>query len=384
MIMTEKTRNPGEAQQLIEQEIRNHGPMNFYQFMSLVLYHPLYGYYNQKGPQRGRAGDYFTSPQLGSLFHDIFAEQFLLLKEELQTNQFHLIEMGSGYGEFLEGVLIALERRNALKGFHVWAIEKSMTAQEQLKARLSRFPKCHIMSSLEEMDLVGSIDGCVFSNEFFDALPFHRLRFRNGGWKEIFVTMHEGALVEDEIDLLSLDLLREINLTGLAFVEGQEIEVRPQIPSIWESINSILSRGYIFTVDYGYPRFQLYSERRPQGTWRCYYKHTLGQNPYQHMGAQDITAHIDFSQLASTGNKFGFHPALFCSQGIFLSHAGQAHIETLLKNRSGQEKKITGAIQQLLHPDAMGAAFWVLLQSKEATLPGRFQAIPNRIRRLME
>jgi SAM-dependent MidA family methyltransferase len=85
--------------------------------------------------------------------------------------------VGSGDGEFLRGILEALEARKKLGGVRVFAIERSRPAREKLWRALSRFPKCEILDSVDQIEVVGGLDGCLFTNELFDALPFHRLRF---------------------------------------------------------------------------------------------------------------------------------------------------------------------------------------------------------------
>src|SRR5258708_6253861 len=147
------------AAELIRQEIRARGPRTFYEFMDLALYHPLYGYYQRPAPQRGRSGDYFTSLQVSALFPEIFADALLAMRQTLDSDQFTLLEMGAGHGEFLEGVLTVLKNHDALKGLRVWAVECARPARERLMRRLSRFAKCHVVSTLDEIEWMGGADG---------------------------------------------------------------------------------------------------------------------------------------------------------------------------------------------------------------------------------
>lgn len=376
------TREPGT--QLILQQIRQNGPMPFREFVDLALYHPQYGYYNRKAPQRGRQGDYFTALQVSSLFPSIFAEALLQMRATLGTEQFTLVELGSGGGEFLEGVLKELESRNQLKGFQVWACERSRSARDLLSRRLSRFPKCRVLSSLEDIERIGGVEGCIFSNEFFDAISFHRLKFTGSTWQEIFVEEKNGQLVEAVGALSNPALLDTVDLSGLDFLEGQKIEIRPNISETWNAWGQLLTRGFVVTVDYGYPRHQLMSPRRLNGTVMCYHQHEANKNPFGFIGRQDITAHIDFTQLAEEGRRNGLEPVLFCSQGQFLTHMGQEKIQTFLSSAPPLEQpKRMAALQQLIHPDAMGEAFWMLIHQKETQLPAAFHPIPNRLRRLI-
>ena len=129
--MTGRTRPTGDAAALLRQEIRADGPISFFRFVDLALYHPAHGYYGRLAPQRGRAGDYVTSMQMGGLFPAIFADVVRAMRQTLQSEQFALIELGAGGGEFVEGVLRALTA-DERKGLRVWAVERSRLAREAL------------------------------------------------------------------------------------------------------------------------------------------------------------------------------------------------------------------------------------------------------------
>src|SRR5262245_40302319 len=136
------------CEELIRQEIDRTGPINFARFVELALYHPKYGYYYQTAPRRGKAGDYFTSLQVSDLFPRIFANVIRQLRDALGTDSVSLIEVGAGDGEFLEGVLKNVES-NSLR---VWAVERSASARDKLHKRLSRFPKCEVVSSFDDIE----------------------------------------------------------------------------------------------------------------------------------------------------------------------------------------------------------------------------------------
>lgn len=380
--MTEKMSST-PAELLIKQEIDRLGPMRFDRFVDIALYHPLYGYYNQARPQRGRRGDYFTSLQVSKLFPRIFAEAVMHMWDALGCEQFSLIEIGSGDGEFLEGVLTALAEKKKTSGLKVWAVEKSRPARERLWRALSRFPKCKVVPSLEDIEWFGGLEGCVVSNECLDALPFRRLRFAKGAWQEIGIQQENGKLGEALMPLSEENVLKALG-NFKPDTEGQEIEIRPAVEGLLEEIGQWLVRGYIVTFDYGHPRAQLYSPFRKNGTWMCYRNHTANQDIFNHIGQQDITAHVDFTHLMEKGLKMGFTPALYASQGIFLSHVGQDPIEGFLKEgNAGEQRRHAAQVRQLIHPDAMGEVFWVLVQARNTGLPDRWNSIPNRLRRLV-
>ena len=55
----------------VVQTIRERGPITVAAFMDLALYHPDFGYYSRSSRPIGRAGDFFTSIDVGPLFGDL-------------------------------------------------------------------------------------------------------------------------------------------------------------------------------------------------------------------------------------------------------------------------------------------------------------------------
>ena len=95
-------------------------------------------------------------------------------------------------------------------------------------------------------------------------------------------------------------------------VEGQVAEVCLELEPWARQAAKMLQRGFVLTIDYGHPSADLYDVRRPQGTLRCYYRHTLAGNPYQRIGEQDITAHVDFTAVASLGQSIRLGAVSIC------------------------------------------------------------------------
>jgi len=55
--------------------IQECGPVTVAAFMDAALYHPEFGYYARAVQRSGRAGDFFTSVDVGPLFGDLLATQ---------------------------------------------------------------------------------------------------------------------------------------------------------------------------------------------------------------------------------------------------------------------------------------------------------------------
>jgi SAM-dependent MidA family methyltransferase len=204
------------------------------------------------------------------------------------------------------------------------------------------------------------ITGCVFSNEFFDALPVHRLVRRNGVLREIYVTSGFAEVEGPPSEPIDIPL-----------VEGQLADISLEAPRWIARIGAALDRGYHLAIDYGYLEREFYA--RPRGTLMCYWRHQAVEDPYVHIGEQDITAHVNFSDLIAAGKASGLDTESFCTQMEFLVQLGiLEQIEPLARSRSAADIQRLQAIKKLLLPGGMGERFKVLLQRKaEPRPPGR-------------
>ena len=112
----------GSQIQLIREAIRDRGPLTVAAFMDLALYHPTLGYYARAAQRSGRAGDFFTSVDVGPLFGELLAVQIAEMAESLggpggneaneATSRFDLVEAGAGNGRLSADILRAIRRRH--------------------------------------------------------------------------------------------------------------------------------------------------------------------------------------------------------------------------------------------------------------------------------
>jgi SAM-dependent MidA family methyltransferase len=239
--------------------------------------------------------------------------------------------------------------------------------------------------------LPDSIVGCVFSNEFLDALPVHRVKVENGEWREIHVADSEPTPcpsaggepdrhgLTDERSPLGrgrggfLEVLGPLSTPRLAdylrdlpveHMEGYRTEVNLRALDWLADVAQRLKRGWIVTIDYGYERREYFAPHHRDGTLLCYHEHTKSANPYANIGEQDITAHMEFTSLIELGKKLGLEPMTFTDQAHYLLQIGESEISEIVERTAGQPSKERAAIHQLIHPELMGRAFKVLVQRK--------------------
>jgi SAM-dependent MidA family methyltransferase len=117
----------------------------------------------------------------------------------------------------------------------------------------------------------------------------------------------------------------------------------------------------LLTIDYGLAAEQMLAPQRSQGTLRSYKGHRLFADVLENPGEQDITAHINFTQLQIAGEEAGLKTEPVISQERFL---GGIVRKTLLNGPSFAEwnSKRAQQLQTLTHPEHLGRPFQVFVQ----------------------
>ena len=375
----------------IIQEIKVSGPVSFARFMELALYHPTFGYYMRfqdktdaeqpaggLGEDRiGWSGDYYTSCDVSPILATSLAKQIAQMDERLgRPDPFTVIEMGAGKGVLARDVLTACGSLSAslTARLRYVMIERSpmmQASQQRLLAPWIGERGCVAwLGSLA--DLPGeSVEGVFLSNELVDAFPVHRVRMVDGEPREIMVDYADGRFCERLQACSSgvTEYLRRLSALDISLANDACADLNVQAIAWMKEVARALRRGFVLTIDYGHLAHDLYASERKKGTLLCYYHQTASDDPYQRVGLQDMTAHVDFTTLAMVGEAEGLHVAGFTNQMSFLTSLG---IERVLESLEPGSAAFQSVVQ-LLRPQGMGSTFKILIQRKgmgEAELDG--------------
>jgi SAM-dependent MidA family methyltransferase len=350
--------------------------LTFAEYMDLVLYHPQHGYYSSGTAKIGSKGDFFTSASLGCDFGELAAEQFFEMWEVMgKPEAFTILEMGAGTGALAADILqyLAEYHSDFFAVLNYTIIEQSPAfikrQKAELNGKLGRL-SCLAWQSWEEIP-DGAIIGCLFSNELIDALPVHLVTLEGSKLQEIYVTFSEEKIVEVIGEISNSKIAEYFELIGINFPssahpDGYRTEVNLAALNWLETVTKKLKRGYLLTIDYGYPAAKYYHPQRHQGTLQCYYQHRHHNNPYTNLGMQDITAHVNFTALERYGEKLGLDVLGFRQQGIFLMALGLGDRLSELSSGKYNFQQILqrrDALHQLIDPGGLGG-FGVLVQTK--------------------
>lgn len=359
--------------------------LSFADFMELALYHPQGGYYATKDVVLGLDGDFVTSAHLGHDFGELLAIQFAEMWEHLdRPTPFALVEMGAGQGLVAADALGTLQNHypDCFAALTYQIVEKSDRLRAAQAQRLSPWVGRVTWVTLEDFP-DHSITGCLFSNELVDALPVHQVVVAESGLQEVFVALADSPelALQEVVGALSTPRLADyfafVGIDPATYAPGYRTEVHLAALDWMKTVATKLHHGYVVTVDYGYPASRYYSRARSQGTLQCYYHHGHHNDPYSHLGHQDITAHVNFTALERQGERCGLETLGATQQGMFLMALGLGdRLAALGQIQANDPATVNLAIQrreqlhQLINPMGLGN-FVVLVQGKGLSAPAK-------------
>jgi len=366
-----------ELERFIFSQIEERGPIPFSQFMEWCLYHPEYGYYKSKKIKIGKEGDYYTGPCVHPMFGSMIAKQLLEMSEILGEERFDVIEMGAGRGFLCQDILDWTKKNTphffySLK-YHL--LETGFYFLKEQKGRLSEYEREGKVFWMDEKafeEWRDQIKGCFISNELVDAFPVHRVIFDHGSLKEIYVSKHQDQLKEQWGKLSDPRIASYFESMGITLREGQKAEVNLKALDWMENVGRFLNKGFVMTIDYGYLTDELYAPHRQDGTLLCYFQHQTSENPYERLGEQDITSHVNFTSLINKGEEVGLHFTGLVSQYRFLISLGiLQEMESLGEGISNLDRlRLRLSLTHLIEPEVgMGEVFKVLIQHKGIDKP---------------
>jgi SAM-dependent MidA family methyltransferase len=358
--------------QLISDEIQEKGPLTFARFMKICLYHPQYGYYSSGRACWGREGDYYTSPTVHPIFGALLGKQMAQMWRILGAGAFDIVEMGGGEGYLCVDILDYLQQDEgqfySTLTYHM--VEISPLMIERQRELLSPHAEKVVWHRPDQMKEV-KIAGCFISNELVDALPVHRVVQEGGRLKEIFVDLDNGVFQEILKDPSTPELEVYFQRLGITLPEGQRAEVNLEALRWLQGVAQGLKRGFVITIDYGYPAQELFSPLRSEGTLLCYRGHRVLSDPYINLGLQDMTSHVDFTSLILWGEGWGLGLTGVVPQYRFLLAMGILEEVARVGEGKGEWEALNErlTLKNLILPGGMGEAFKVLIQHKGIDRP---------------
>jgi SAM-dependent MidA family methyltransferase len=325
---------------------KNNGWLAFDDFMYLALYGNDGGYYVSGKTILGRMpdtsdSDFVTAPEISPLFGQAIARA---LKQALAaTDCVEIWEFGAGTGALAAHIMEALAISGTkLKRYCIMEVSGALAARQRIRLARAPFPVVWHTS------LPTTLCAVVIGNEVLDAMPVKLLFRDNGTWFERGVTCFDDTFAwHDQVTALSppfevdvrADYLTELHLHSRAFIQ---------------TLARTMERGAAFFIDYGFPEREYYHVQRNMGTIMCHQRHKADDNPLLSIGEKDITAHVNFTDIAVAAQNIDMNVLGYTSQAHFLFNCGFAE---LLGHNSLFERSMA---QKLVLEHEMGELFKVI------------------------
>lgn len=308
--------------------------MPFADFMQTAMYHPTVGYYTRdfRRVGRERSADFYTATTFSPVFGELVVDAVVNLVAPARPGEFVFVEIGAEPGG---GILRDVP--------HPFASYQTISLGQPFT-----IPARSI----------------VFSNELFDAQPFHSVAWRRGAWREMGVAFKEGALVEVELPEFSAELAAHADRLPKSSTEDYRIDLPLRTIPILDRIVQPAWSGLFIAFDYGRTWSDLV-ENFPSGTGRSYFRQRMGDKLLIRPGRQDLTCHICWDWLEDGLVRAGFGQSLVEFQESFLARRASQALARIVDAEArgiGARKKM---VMQLLHPANMGQKFQVLHALRE-------------------
>ena len=350
--------------QRISQRILSKGPISLAEFMADALGDPEFGYYMVQEPF-GIGGDFTTAPEISQIFGELIGLWCAALWLQLGSpSPVHLVELGPGRGTLMAD---ALRAAKSVPGFaqalQIHLVEMSPKLQAVQQKTLEN--SGHTIKWHRHIEDVAQGVTIVIANEFFDALPIRQFIQTETGWRERLVTLNSNGQFEFTI---SPAATKETGISA-QLVEAplnSLVEVCQPAQEIVKSLSQRIQKcgGAALIIDYGYlnPAFG--------ETLQAVSSHKYA-DVLQSPGRQDLTAHVNFSDLANCATQAGAKVFAPLTQAQFLYGMGiQARLARLTNATTpAQTRDIKTAATRLTAADQMGELFKVMVIAARNTAP---------------
>lgn len=340
----------------------------FSQFMNACLYHPTDGYYMSERTKIGRDGDFYTSSHIGSIMAEMLSVYLVRRSQERgwDNGSITIVEWGAGTGR----LALQMNRRFRQDRFKDYEYVMVETSSYHRRIAMERLGEEQVPMTCwdEETFALEAPRRRIFviANELLDAFPVERIRHQAGQYEQGYV---EWDAKQQQFRPLWLpaapEVLTWIKKHRIRLADRQIFDAGIAMTAWMGSIlNQVKDAEFIF-IDYGDGTNELTASHRMEGTLMCYHRHQAHDNPWLHIGEQDMTSMVDFEICQRVARENHASITGYMTQKSFLLEQGLLNELQQHSNMDpfSMEARRNRAIRQLLLSDQMSERFHVLLLS---------------------
>ena len=354
----------------IEAQIAQSGGwLSFEQFMDLALYAPGLGYYSAGAHKIGPGGDFTTAPEVSPLFGGCIARHCAQVLDALRGGS--ILEIGAGTGRLAVDVLRRMETLGALPAEYCILEISADLRDRQQRLIAAELPHLHARVRWLDAPPASGFRGAILANEVLDALPVARFSWWPDRVEEWGVGVDEGQFIwtSRPADARLQSAVGDIAAMNHDWQGGYCSELCLRMRDWTASVTQCLDAGVVLWLDYGLPRAHYYLAERHEGTLLGHFRQRAVEDVLANPGLQDITAWVDFTELAHGGDSAGFDVVGFTTQALFLAGVGvEQEMQVLGGGEDAAWARLAGEARKLLMPGEMGERFKVMAWARNVDL----------------
>lgn len=326
----------------LAKQIEASGPISVAEYMCAANAE----YYNRSDPL-GVEGDFITAPEISQIFGELIGIWLTDIWLRHNSPHCHYVELGPGRGTLTADALRAMSRFDLSPCAHFVETSEALRAKQAQAVPQAQFHDA-IDSLPDDLPLL------IVANEFFDALPVRQLISTHSGWRERVIARDRGAKF---IPMPGAQPMDAAVPTEFRNQRSDAIyETSPAASGILYELGSRLEQqgGVMLIIDYGYASSGLGS------TLQAVKNHQFA-DPFDNPGEHDLTAHVNFMELANVAlmRNLSVHGPV--GQGRWLETLGiDPRAATLADASPDRAREIFEARDRLVEEEQMGSLFKIM------------------------
>ncbi|MFM2409812.1 MAG: hypothetical protein RL481_640 [Pseudomonadota bacterium] len=333
----------------LAKQIEASGPISVAEYMRAANAE----YYATRDPL-GVDGDFITAPEISQMFGEMvglwLTDLWMRVGSPADVN---LVELGPGRGTLMADILRTIGNFDFAPPVHFVETSEALRAKQ-----LASVPRAIFHNGIDTLPKSGPL--LVIANEFFDALPVQQFVATHAGWRERVVVRDRAAKFMAMPGTKSVDHLVPTEVRNGP--NDSIYESSPETAGIFFELAQRLAMqgGVMLVVDYGYTVPGLGS------TLQALKAHAHA-DPFENPGEHDLTAHVNFLELAGLARVQNLRVSGAADQGHWLRALGiDARAATLAAASPDRAEEIAAMRNRLVEPAQMGSLFKVLAVRPES------------------
>lgn len=244
-------------------------------------------------------------------------------------------------------------------------LDVSAELQHSQQALLKRELAADVFQRVQWLQsLPNNFSGVVIANEVFDAFAVERFAVLDGVIQRLMVNVADDKFYLSPCDDTQVqhDVHAIQNDIGAEFSDGFQSEYCRNLRPWWNSLAECIDKAAVIVCDYGAERKRYYAPQKSSGTLRCFFRHTLHDDPFARPAIQDVTADVDFTAVTIAATEAGFELQGYSPLSEFMLSLGvlEHHQRKNESRESLEQMAAMGNLKRVIMPQEMGDRFMVI------------------------